>query len=1082
MKTQMTDLPAVVVALVTPLPLAAQPVPHPEHPRPDFRREPWVNLNGSWLFEFDPKDAGENERWFERGRHEFTRKIVVPFPWESRLSGIGETQYQGVAWYAREVEIPAGPGWDGKDAWLVIGACDWEAKIWVNGRPAGEHVGGYMPFAVNLSAHAKPGEKAFVVVRARDVTDPQQPTGKQINWYTRTSGIWQTVYVEPRARAHVAGLRFACAPAGGGARTWDISYEVRMSEPAAGVESELYADGRPAGRGRGDRIAARIEEAKPWSPDSPHLYDARIVLRQDGRAIDEVHTYFGLRTVETRKAPGRDYRYIYLNGQPIYLAGALHQSFHPEGIYQYPDDAAIRADYEFCKRAGLNFLRIHIKNAIPRELYWADKLGVLIMQDMPNFWKKSPRAQEWFEQMLRAAIDRDFNHPALFAWCDFNETWGIGDGGYTPETHRWVAGIWRLTKELDPSRLAEDNSPCNYDHVVTDINSWHFYINEYEAARRHIQEVVDKTYPGSGFNYVAGHKQEDEPLMNSEYGGISAGLGDQDISWCFKYLTNELRRHDKICGYVYTELSDIEWEHNGFLNYDRSEKEFGYEFWHPGFSLRDLNSPDFVVIDAPPMLELKPGREVRVPVRISHWSYRQARDLKLRWCVRWVKPGRDAAPTSWHTRPARWKPFEVVEQDPIAIPAEPPSGPAGALLVELMDGDEVLARNYVNLTASDERFQPGTRLSGNELVLAFWPGEFSQRTFEKAAPPTAAGQIAWAAGEGAGYYEYALQVPEGLNAELVERLCVRGEFASRAGDAKLDWPARRTPHDRPQTDGRKWPADLRITVNGVEMECEPKTIPDDPADARGALSHHRGLKGGYGYWVQATAAGERLRAILNELGSKRLLRVRFEVPAEAEHKGGLTIYGAGVGCYGLPPAVVLVLREGHGLSAAVMRSESPAVNRAGERVRTAIETAETGGHEWRFTTDPPGADWTSPDFDDTAWKKGRGGFGARGTPNALIGTPWRQPEIWLRTAITIDDPGPIAGGVWRIHHDEDVEIYLNGKRVLTRSGFVTQYVEIPLEADALAALRKGRNVVAVHCRQTGGGQNIDVGLRLARKE
>ena len=183
---------------------------------------------------------------------------------------------------------------------------------------------------------------------------------------------------------------------------------------------------------------------------------------------------------------------------------------------------------------------------------------------------------------MPAAIARDYNSPSIIAWIIFNETWGLTNHD-TGDSHRWVRKMYLETKKLDPTRLVEDNSPCHYNHVDSDINSWHYYINDYDRVRQHVQRVVDQTYPGSSYNYVGKNDLGDNfvqgiaPLMNSEFGGIAARSGDQDIAWCFKYQTTELRRHNKICGYVYTELDDIEWEHNGLVNYDRSPKGFGYE-------------------------------------------------------------------------------------------------------------------------------------------------------------------------------------------------------------------------------------------------------------------------------------------------------------------------------------------------------------------------------------------------------------------------------------------------------------------------------------------------------------------------
>ncbi len=1057
---------------------SAAGVPWPEHPRPDFQRTPWVNLNGEWRFAFDPQDVGSKEEWFKPGKHTLDRTIVVPFPWESRLSGIGDTQYKGAAWYAREVTLPTGGEWDGRDPWLVIGACDWETKVWVNGQPAGEHVGGYTPIEVNLSRHVRPGSTVTITIRAKDLSDPQQPTGKQVNWYTRTSGIWQTVYIEPRGRTCVESLR-VLPDLKGGAVTWRIvlnraeGIRVRVSSPDDAFAPVTYNDRNAI---PDIEIRTPLRAPRLWTPDSPTLYRAVIEVFMPDRLTDRVETYFGLREVSVGRAPGRDYQYILLNGKPIYLAGALHQSFHPDGIYHYPDDATMRSDYELCKKIGINMLRIHIKTPIPRELYWADKLGVLIMQDIPNVWHHSKQARAWYEELLVGAVRRDFNHPAIFAWVDFNETWGLNNPGpYDTDRQEWVRKIYERTKQIDPTRLVEDNSPCNYDHVATDINTWHFYINDYEGAKKHIQEVVDKTRPGSTFNYIGGNKQDNDPLMNSEYGGISAGLGDQDISWCFKYLTNELRKHDKICGYIYTELSDIEWEHNGFVNYDRSPKEYGYEFWHPGFSLKDLNNPDFVVIDAPPMVELKTDEKRSIPIAISHWSAREPNDLKLRWALHWPRPDRKAEADNlpWQTRPATWREFAVVQQEPITISEGPGAANVGALLVELLDGDEILARNYINVTTNLERSQ--VLAIGDRILLNYSPRDYSERTFAKAAPAATTKQGEWVAGEGAGHYQYELELPKDVDIRDVTGLSLHAELASHGVGEKLDWPARRTAHDRPQTDVRKWPTDVRISVNGVELLRA--TVPDDPADARGALSHHRGQQGGYGSATFASADGEKLERIKKEAGSEGLLCVRFEVPADARHKGGLTIYGAGSGCFGCQPQVQLTCK-GKDFGRRTLRAESPAVHRARENVLFAIPDAKAGGHEWQYIVRKPAEDWVSPGFDSNAWRKSRGGFGSRGTPNAVLGRVWNTPEIWLRTEFELEDTGRIASGQWSLYHDEDAEVYLNGVKVLERSGYVTDYIDIPLDAKALGAMKPGRNVVAVYCRNTAGGQNIDLGLTL----
>ena len=238
---------------------------------------------------------------------------------------------------------------------------------------------------------------------------------------------------------------------------------------------------------------------------------------------------------------------------------------------------------------------------------------------------------------------------------------------------------------LDPTRLVEDNSPCHYNHVESDINSWHFYINDYHRVRQHVQRVVDETFPGSSFNYVGKNDAGDNfvqttaPLMNSEYGGIAARSGDQDIAWCFKYQTTEQRRHAKICGYIYTELDDIEWEHNGFVNYDRSAKEFGYDFFVEGMSVADLNAADFVGLDAPPCQTLAPGSNFSAPLFVSHWGLPMGSG-KVRWQLNFTNRfGQRSTPQSGEVAISPQR-FSVSDLGALSIPLPAENGLATVAL------------------------------------------------------------------------------------------------------------------------------------------------------------------------------------------------------------------------------------------------------------------------------------------------------------------------------------------------------------------------------------------------------------------
>ena len=593
---------------------AEEDIPRGEHPRPDLRRDGWLSLNGPWQFRFDPDDRGLDQKW-QATPDGFDRRIVVPFCWQSKLSGIADTTGQKIGWYRRTVSVPE--AWDGKHVWLCFGAVDWEARVWVGGREVGRHEGGYTPFEFDVTGLAEPGREVTIVLRALDATDPELPLGKQVPaWYTPTSGIWQTVWLEARPATHVDRLRLTPHTRD---RHWSLEVELEAAGPDGRVEVEIVSPDSTVqkhqaplelqeGRGR-LRATLHVDSPKLWTPEDPHLYDLEIRLKNSDAAADTLHTYFGLRTIGRGKYGDLPHEVILLNGEPIYLRGALDQSFNPEGIYTAPSDEFMRRDMEIAKAAGFNFLRIHIKSEEPRRLYWADRLGVLIMEDMPCTFVQSPRARREWEQTMRATIQRDRNHPAVVAWCLFNETWVLGRDKLKNDrdTQDWVLQMWTEVKQqLDPSRLVEDNSPCRYDHVKTDVNSWHFYIDDYRLAREHIENVVRNTRPGSPFNYVPGRVQGTAPLINSEYGAVSARGGDRDVSWGFRHLTTQLRRHELIQGYVYTELTDIEWEHNGVVNYDRSAKQFGYDAFVPGMTVADLQGADFVGFDAPPAAEAGP--------------------------------------------------------------------------------------------------------------------------------------------------------------------------------------------------------------------------------------------------------------------------------------------------------------------------------------------------------------------------------------------------------------------------------------------------------------------------------------------
>lgn len=1058
---------ALLAAALT-LPAAAQTWQQPEdHPNPIWAR-PWVSLNGPWSFRFDEEDAGLEQQWWRTG--EYDRTIEVPFPWQSQLSGIGATDYQGAAWYQRTVAVPADAG---PRIFLVFGAVDWTASVWVNGREAGSHTGGYTPFEFDITDYVTPGQSARITVRAVDNTGPETPNGKQTGWYTPTGGIWQTVYLESRGASYLSKaraypdidrecVRYVFDVQAAQAGEYEVTVNARCGARCGGREHAAHAKAMLESGANEMKVTLPVPDPALWSPDSPALYMARVELKAGEDTIDTAHTYFGMRKVSRGTYNGSEHEYILLNNKPVYLRGALHQSFNPEGVYTHPNDAFIRADYELAKRLGLNMLRIHIKTEEPRCLYWADRLGILIMADVPNYWKHSDRAKRLWEATMRAQIARDFNHPSIFSLVCFNETWGIGDGGYGPERQEWVRDMYLLAKQLDPSWLIEDNSPCRYDHVVTDINSWHFYIDRYERARDHIAEVVEKTYPGSTFNYAEGWKQDTAPLINSEYGGVSAGSGDRDISWVFLHLTNLLRKHGKICGYVYTELSDIEWEHNGFVNYDRRPKAYHYP---AGITVSHLQQAEFPVLDCPPYQRVEPGQRVSIPVLLSHWSEREG--LVLRFSAH----GASVEGTPWSTsigvaeRPVtEAEPFKVSPQGSYDITM--PEG-RGLIFVaaDVMDGAERLASNYCVLDLRGQAWA-GPR----EYAAPFPAGALSDITFATDEAPRELKHDK-VSGFGTGYMEYTLRLPEGLAPEAVESCRFVGEMSARASTERLDWPARRKSGDYPQTDEPAWPTDIVFSLNGREFG--QVTINNDFADARGVLSHvahyHHGSNGPL---LDVPIAGGAFDALKKALADNREVTLRFEVPKDAAHPGGLAIYGEDMGAYPVNPSLVFTLTPGTAKPTGAVET----VNTLESRWVTLLDHGPNG-HLWRYTLEEPDEGWVKRRFDDDDWEKGRAGFGTPGTPGALIGTKWDTQDIWLRTELDMDRGLKDAQMVAQLHHDEDVEIYVNGGLLLERKGYRGDYETVILSEDQrglFSFLRK--NVIAIHCRQTRGGQFVDFGL------
>ena len=711
--------------------------PHPEYPRPQLAREQWQNLNGLWDLRF----AAAGDDLSTPPTDGFDRRILVPFPVESALSGVGEAVPEGRVWYQRTFAVPEDWTRDGGRVRLNFGAVDWESHVFVNGQKVGEHRGGFDPFSLDITDALKAGQNTLAVGVSDPTNTGAQPRGKQHRnpsgiFYTPVTGIWQTVWMEPVPAAHIRSLRI----------TPDVDAgEVEIQVDAEGGSNVPDGDFLEYTITDGDRVLIqvpgpsgivrlKIRDAKLWSPASPHLYGLKVRYNND-----EVTSYFGMRKVEL----GRDDRgmvtSIKLNGQPLFQVGPLDQGWWPDGLYTAPTDAALRYDIEATKDLGFNMIRKHVKVEPARWYYWADKLGVLVWQDMPSGAQSGqkhgiaptdpndadlpPEARAQFEAELLEMIADFGNHPSIIMWVVFNEGWGQHD----------TARLTALTKELDPTRLASNASGWT-DRGVGDVMDLHHYPEPVMPPLEKDRVAVLGEFGGVGLA-LEGHLWQKDRLMQYRGARDSEAL-TRDYETYFRDVYK--LRDAGLAAAVYTQTTDVEGEINGLLTYDR----------------------------------------------------------------------------------------EVVKVD-----------------------------------------------------------------------------------------------------------------AERARKANL---------------GQLEQYDFRPLV--------------------------------------ATAS------------------------------------------------------------------------------------AEGGSPTWRYTTTAPADGWEKPDFEATGWKQGTAGFGAKDTRGAAVNTPWDTSDIWLRHEFDLSADALKQRLALRVRHDEDATVYLNGQKVLELAGFNSGYGVEMLGDEATAALREGRNVIAVHCRQTTGGQYIDVGL------
>jgi hypothetical protein len=549
----------------------------PEYPRPQLVRERWQNLNGLWDFAMlqavsvarpespvasVPGGEGTPGPLPAPPADAFTRRILVPFAPEAPLSGLGE-HADRVA-YRRTFTSPAMRA--GERLLLHVDACDWHCTVYVNGRQVADHTGGYDPIIADVTGALRTdgGEQALVIA-AYDPTDAYgQPRGKQVSkpegiWYTPVTGIWQTVWLEPVPASSIDRLAMTPDVARGALR---LTVHGRGATPSARVEAVALAEGVEVGRatGRpGAELRVPVPRPRLWGPDDPFLYDLRITLRDGDRAADSVTSYFGMRTIGKMR-DGTNAMRIALNGRPVFQLGPLDQGWWPDGLYTAPTDAALRSDIDAMKALGFNMVRKHIKVEPARWYYWADRLGLPVWQDMPSGWNDSPEAQRHFVSELRRMIDGLRNSPAIVLWVPFNEKWGQFD----------VPRVVSIIREMDPSRLVNDVS--GWQHAgVGDVVDVHRYQGPQAMFGEGNKVAVVGEFGGLGYK-VPGHAWAGDSWG---YGGLFANEAalHERYDLLMKRLYHDRDSHGMGAG-VYTQLTDVEVELNGFYTYDRAVLKF----------------------------------------------------------------------------------------------------------------------------------------------------------------------------------------------------------------------------------------------------------------------------------------------------------------------------------------------------------------------------------------------------------------------------------------------------------------------------------------------------------------------------
>lgn len=576
-----------------------------EYPRPEFRRAAYLLLNGTWQFDWDDQMTGLDTDWMIPERI-LPQTIQVPFCFESPLSGIGDTHMHPAVCYKRCFTLPE--EWDGKRILLHFEAVNYECRVFINGYPAGGHIGGHVGFSLDITQWVSAGENELSVWVRTPYTQQDIPRGKQFwepqprgVWYTRTSGIWQSVWLEPVSPVHLQAVRFTPNVDAG-----TVSVDGCLSQ----MEENLELDIRISFQGQ-LLTAASIAVSRPefhvaldvfqgdccregvlggalcWSPEHPRLLEVSLVLQNRETERDRVATYFGMRKIHTENGQ------LYLNNMPLYLPMVLDQGYWPDGLMTAPSDEDFRRDILMAKKLGFLGCRKHQKIEDRRFLYWADTLGFLVWEEMPACWVFSERSREDTMNELLAAVRRDYNHPSIIAWVPLNESWGVPAVRTDCRQQAYSLALYYRLKAEDSTRLVIGND--GWEQTATDVCTIHQYYRgpdedgpayrEYAEPMADRRRLLDTT--ASGFPLFAQtYEYQGQPIMISEFGGIACcphttteeawGYTETDdpeqLLTLYRRAVKPILDSPCIVGFCYTQLTDVQQEKNGLLTEGRQSK------------------------------------------------------------------------------------------------------------------------------------------------------------------------------------------------------------------------------------------------------------------------------------------------------------------------------------------------------------------------------------------------------------------------------------------------------------------------------------------------------------------------------